>query len=138
MALFRCASGGGGTTITETTIWTNPNPDTSFASSNTNVTVSQNISNFDYIKVESKDNYAQDTATYKKDFYIKVSDWMNPYTSGGTKTFGIYSYTNYAWCRQFNYNAETTITISACYRLNNASNNGNNAIPICIKGVKVS
>lgn len=135
MALFRCSSGDG-STPQETTLWTNPNPDTSFSAQT--ISLSQNISNFDYIKVEYKDNYSQDTATYKKDFYIKVSDWMNPYTSGGSKIFGIYAYTNYAWCRQFTYTTETTLLISLAYRLNNQTNNGNGVIPICIKGVNVS
>lgn len=46
MAFYRCSSGGG--TLKETVLWTNPNPSANFNSQN--VTLSEDISNYDFIK----------------------------------------------------------------------------------------
>lgn len=134
MALFRCASGGGGTTITETTLWTNSSPNATFAAQT--IELSQDIGDFDYIKVEYKDAYSVDNT---KDFYIKVSDWMTPYTGVTNKTFGIYMTTgSAAYCRQFIYASETSISVTTTFRLNSQANSANVVIPVYVKGVNVS
>ena len=48
MSLYRC--GGGGGMLEETVLWTNPSPTSDFAAQT--VTLSDSISNYDYIKFE--------------------------------------------------------------------------------------
>lgn len=115
----------------ETVLWTNPNPSSVFAAQT--ITLSDSLNNYDEIKVVYKEVYS---AVKTKEFTIKISDWLRSDYGNTSFIFGIYSYTNYAWCRQFTYSTTTSISVSTCYRLNNQSNNGNCSVPIKVIGIK--
>ena len=59
MALFRCGANAG---MSETVLWTNPAPTTNMTS--TTITLSQSISNFDFVKLYWRVSTSNNTETY--------------------------------------------------------------------------
>lgn len=100
-------TGGGGAKYTETSLWTNPSPSATFA--NTTVTLSDNLSNYDFVKIKWKsttsvnqigeiilpvDNFASQASApnYYNTFSLgaTTSNYFRPviYASDTTMTFG--------------------------------------------------
>lgn len=134
MAYVPMTAGGGGSII-ETTLWTNNAPTSSFALQA--VTLSDNISNYDYIVIEYRASTAND-ARFK--VYFKSTD-LDDYTSGNNcAMMGLYSSNSYFYYRIVRYDNDTTITFGSCYRNTaggtSSSNNGAD-IPLTIKGIKL-
>ena len=133
MAYIRAgASGGGGSA--ETTLWTNSNPDTAFGANQT-ITLSDNISNYDYIKIYYRSSTTSSNYTSviipTDAFYSKATE--NPVFSIG----GIYLYggTPTPMARYVYYVSDTSINI---VNSANQAATGNIGIPINVYGIKTS
>lgn len=126
--------GGGGGSMTETTLWTNPNPTSGFASQN--ITLSDNISNYDYIAINIRIGNA---AEYWTDIF--PASEMTGYTSGSNTRplLGARHSNNYYYYRMLQYNSDTSLTIGDCVR--NTANGtaavlNSGVLPQTIKGLK--
>jgi len=126
--------GGGGGKYTETVLWTNPSPNSTMA--RTTVTLSDDWSNYDYLKIpvkllaadanEAKAYVIIDTATY--DSAADVT--LNPAITCNVS--------NVTYCRRFARVNDTynQILIFECNRLGNSGTTNGGAIPLQIIGVK--
>lgn len=124
MALFRCGSGAG---LQETVLWTNPNPTTSMSS--TTVTLSESVTGFDFIKIESRVS-TSDSTTYS--VLMPASEWSSDYCFGFVNKIN----TNY-FVRRFQKVSDTSGKFDDNCQIYNATNNNTHAIPVAIYGVKV-
>lgn len=76
MAFIRCESGGGGSVVAVTTLWTNPNPANDFASQN--VTLNDSIQNFDLIEFKFKADKTSGSAESSVCYHVEdVDKWSN-------------------------------------------------------------
>lgn len=135
MALYRC--GGGTKTLTETTLWTNSSPTANFAAQD--VTLSQSMRNFDYLKVTYK---LEKTSSDVLGCAIKpVSEIVNTVTQVSTGDhFGIsigYSGSG-ARLRLLLYKSDTTLNITTNLAVASSStaDRNNQLIPMQIIGIK--
>ena len=126
--------GGGVAKQTETVLWTNPSPSSSFAGQT--VTLSDDIKNYDYVGIRCSAGSNYPNGTY---IYYKVADILSNQAVINTyKTWLISSdqSTAVARYRQFTVASNgTDLTFSGGYRQNNVSNN-NDCIPFAIIGIK--
>lgn len=89
MALYRCASGGGGAPQ-ETTLWTNSAPTS--AQSELSITLSDSMGNYDYIKIEWRASTSKDSrcnVLVSKDI-MQSNDTMQQSTSQIGITYSSY------------------------------------------------
>lgn len=121
---------GGSEQYTETVLWTNPSPTASFAGQN--VTLSDSITNYKYMKITWKTT-TSDTAYSSA--YVLVSDLASMTATNGSRFMSISCMSTNVYKRNVTYNSATSIGISTSYRENaSGSNNGVN-IPLEILGV---
>ena len=124
--------GGGGGKQTETVLWTNSSPTSNFADQN--VTLSDSMSNYDYLKFTYKkatNNAASTSAVFS------VSDVKNFADESLYGQIGGESATDWYMSRMIWYVSDTSVKISTAWGLNRA-NSANNAyiIPLSIIGIK--
>lgn len=128
------SSGGGG--MLETLLWENESPSEAFGGQD--VSLSDNLSNYDYIKIEFKRLKSASSADYTE--LRNIISWGDlEYSSfilgvfQSTSSSDITLYSRKVWVR----NNGTSIKFGACY---NASSNvsNNNIVPIKIYGVNIS
>ena len=132
MALFRCSSGAGGGGMSETVLWTNSNPSSAFASQS--ISLSDDISNYEYIKIEYKRN-ATDANTVS--MMMSVADFLTPQGTSNVKILGIHSvYANGNFCRMLTYSSGTSLSFGVAYQCNAAYNQNSASVPIKVIGVK--
>lgn len=137
MAFYRCGSGG--TTPTETVLWTNPSPTANFGKQS--VTLSDDINNYDYIVVEYIYSRSSTIDTEKSKSIMSITDFKE----GGVGTsvsrtcmaLGIINGSNASYTRQVWYQDDTTIQISACYAMTSTTQANGNAVPLQIIGIKL-
>ncbi len=129
MGLYR--SGGG--KMTETTLWTNSSPTSTMA--DTTATLSDNLSNYDYLKVTYRISTSNATTN---EVIVPVSDFK-AMKYGNTYNFmGVSAYvSSLAYCRPIEYTSETTIKIYQARKLYNSGYGNTIAIPTKISGLKL-
>lgn len=119
--------------LSETTLWTNPNPDVSFA--NQSITLSNDISSYDYIKCEYKVNNS--TATYGSAIIPRN---LLQQTSRSPNSFiwaiGGYRFTSSAYTRVCWINSNTEIYFTACRNYESGSVTNTGIIPTKISGLR--
>ena len=131
LCTLRTKGGGGGATQTETVLWTNPSPTSDFGQ--TTVTLSDSISNYNYIAVKWKVSTSLSTTSTT---IVLVDDFKSMLNQNGDNALFIASVNQNGWARTVFYVSDTSITISTSYRLNAQGNSGSNAIPLAIIGIK--
>lgn len=128
MALFRC--GGGAGAPTETTLWTNSAPSTAFLT--TTVTLSDDITNYDYIKVVGNSSTSDTKKTYAMisvdDFLLTASTVQPIIIQGDVSTT--------RGARSVQYATNTTVLIDDAYAVGGSGKNNGAAIPVQIIGIK--
>lgn len=130
MALYRCMSGGGGS-LKETVLWTNPN--TGAANSTINVTLSDDIDNYDFIKFSWK---PQSSTPDSESMNILVTPSDLKKSTNATNQPSI-CLTTTAQARYVQYLTNTTLFINAAWNIHASGSNNNNAIPLSISGVRL-
>ena len=125
--------GGGGAKQTETVLWTNSSPTTSFNAQT--VTLSDDIDNYDEIKI----NYKQSsTNSLSASVSIPVSDLKNMTIQASGIFFAIASMnsSSIGYFRRVGYASDTQIEFTTAYRVNNSGTDATMAIPTSIVGCK--
>ena len=123
-------------TLTETVLWTNSSPTSSFSAQK--VTLNDNISNYTYIKIISK----MLTSRSEEETFIFPVDFIKTCTSGGSdgspkpKLVVGGAQTSINNARQAYYASDTSIYFMANYRLNQSGSNNTWHVPIQIIGMK--
>lgn len=82
MALFPCNFGSSGGTLSETTLWTNPSPSSSFDTQT--ITLSQSVDNFKYLKIKAKPINSSST---ESDFLFDITTYKATSTTAANNTF---------------------------------------------------
>lgn len=135
MAFYRCGSGGG--TLKETVLWTNPDSTVNFAAQN--VTLSDSISNYDYIKIKYRGTPLVD---YYSSAIIEVSELkklLDGTTRGEFTVFmGVASYyqNTYSLGRGVSYVNDTTLHFRTGQYIGASGTSAGYAIPTQIIGLK--
>lgn len=141
MAFIRCESGGGGSVVAVTTLWTNPSPANDFASQD--VTLNDSVQNFDLIEIRYK---STKTAGNVNGVVYHVEDLLKfgatTVTSDPEKTYygGICARasSSYWCCRAITYVDDTTLNFHGVVRSGGAETVNNIIIPLSIVGIKYS
>jgi hypothetical protein len=120
------------TGFNETTLWTNSSPTSSFADQN--VTLSDDIDNYDYIQFEYANTRTNDV---RSKVIMSVSELKQTGNSTGQNSLGLCATASGKFLvRRLNYVTDTQIHFRTCYYINSAGSNDSGAIPITIKGLK--
>lgn len=125
MAFIPCM-GNGGSEYTETSLWTNPSPTSTFA--NQSVSLSQSMQNFKYLMVKYR--LSTSDATEKNDIFETTkftADNAGRFAYGGTVS------SNYG--RLFIKASDTQVTISDCKQFGGTGTTNTNFIPLEILGI---
>lgn len=134
MAFYRT---GGGGSATETVLWTNPDSTVNFAAQN--VTLSDSISNYDYIKIKYRGTPLVD---YYSSAIIEVSELKKLLDSTTRGEFTVFVgvapyYTNtYSMARGVKYVDDTTLYFRTAQSLGANGTSNVYAIPTEIIGLK--
>lgn len=134
MAYVRSGNSGGGA-MSETTLWTNPNPTSAMAQGAT-IPLSQAYTDFDYIKIVyrlSTSNATEGSVIYPKD------DVTASVSAAAERRMGIQAYltNNYARIIYRPDNVTTnSFTISNARQLQGSGTSTSNLIPIKVIGLK--
>ena len=129
--------GGGNTPVpTETVLWTNNSPTSSFA--NQTVTLSDNISNYDYLCFEYRSTTGSSAKSGK--VYVKTTDFTNAGSGANTCQLGTYARnsSDVGYTRVATYASDTTITFSHSIRAGSSGQDDTSAIPTKISGISVA
>ena len=124
-------TGGGGGRYTETSLWTNPSPTSSFATQD--VTLSQSMDDFKYLAFKVSNGSANFKAI------VSVVEFKNMPLSGAN-AFAIFpgnanSAGNTYFARFVTYKNTTTVNITTGYQVGGTSQNNTYAIPLEILGL---
>lgn len=131
MAFVPMTAGGG--SMSETTLWTNPSPTANFNAQN--VTLSDDITNYDYIVIDIRSG--SDDIHLK--YYYTPAELVNYTSSAMRPLIGELHTNNYYYYRSVTYNSSTSLAIGACIRntaSSAASTNNGGILPQTIKGIK--
>lgn len=137
---------GGGGSMSETVLWTNPNPTSSFASQS--ISLVQSLSNFEYLKFVCKARNTITDGSTDATFMVNVEAFKK--MVGGTSSSvydTIYNFavgaalehsgsTNYALVRRFVYTNDTTIEALGTNAIGTSHANNAYVIPLQIIGIK--
>lgn len=130
MAYYRC---GGGGDLTETTLWTNSSPTSNFSAQE--VTLSDSISNYDYIEIVWRVSTSNST---EGAVMMPVSTFIDSGTSYDKPKLSIcVAATSALYARRVQYTSDTSVYITICYKVGSSGTSGAYAIPLYIKGVKI-
>lgn len=136
--LKKKGGGGGSATWVETILWANPSPSSDFAAQT--VTLSDDINNYDYLKV-SYVNYNGSTGTNDPfSVLISVSDFKTSLSGNSTRhnafTYGgLYAPSNTTWTRFMFYNTDTTARFGDCTQVGGSKSANSNSVPLQILGI---
>ena len=135
MASLPMISGGGA--MSETTLWTNSNTSASFGA--TDVTLSESIQNYTYIKINvAFGNAAAGQLDNTWSNFMPVTDFVKATESGsiGRPCFTVTEVTQANALRRRNvlYKSDTTVGFAQCYEGSTAKNQ--QLIPLSIVGCK--
>ena len=135
MALIRANTSGGGGSGTETPLWTNSNPTSNFDAGTTPLTLSDDLSNYDELKIE----YCKGTSATSTLFYIKfpIADFLSRSADDGRYVIGgrINGVSDMARTI-FKGSANNQLHIGQCYYMYGTTVNNAYYIPLNIYGVK--
>ena len=143
MALIRCSSSsGGGSGLSETVLWTNQSPTSSFAPSSATSLDTGKFSDYDYIKIIVK----SDNTSSAKEFSIiwEEAEFENLKLIGTDTASGIQagmitlvtsSSGVYRW-RSFKYVSDTSVLFGHSKKSDTTSNQDSYVIPYMIVGLK--
>lgn len=129
MAFIPMKSGGGGA-MSETVLWTNSSPTSSFSAQA--VTLSDDMNNYTYLKVCWRMSTSDSTSMY---ILIPVAEFVsytndnNPYPAFTARITSIY-------VRRTYYISDTSMQIISAYQMGGTPINNNYVIPTEIYGVK--
>jgi hypothetical protein len=134
MALYRCGSGGG--TMTETKLWENPNPTTSF--SRQTIALSDDMDNYQYLKFDFRSSSSNDESasilvpidTVKK--CTIPSSGAGQYVNVGLVCLG----NGTRYCRMIGYISNSSIEFSVAYQMNGSGTPSTMSIPLKVSGMK--
>ena len=131
MAFVPMTAGGGGS-MTETTLWTNSSPSASFAAQT--ITLSDNISNYDYIRIKYRYNNTTPTDSYAMTDVTSLQSM----TGTGTMTLalGLQHTNGINYARNCLYVSDTELKFTLAWYGNN-STSALVSIPGEIIGVKL-
>lgn len=132
MALFRC--GGGGMPDGEV-LWTNPAPTSSIGAGY--VTLSQSISNYDYLKITARLN-TSNTKTIS--ILISVDDFKNKSgftTNSLNPSIFCYYASSGTRGRQFAYGSDTSFGMGQAINMGDGMSDNTWLIPTEIRGINV-
>ncbi len=131
MALFPCNVGGGGT-LSETVLWTNPTPTASFAART--ITLSSDINNFKYLKIVHKLSTSNNT---ESSVMYAVDDFKNLIINVGY-IFGTISGrpSGSNMARRIGYDSDTSIRFTDSSGIGVSTTDNNSLIPLAIYGMK--
>ena len=119
----------------ETTLWTNSAPTTAYTGGT--VSLSEDIDNFDFLKITYRFNVSVST---ENEIYIPISLFKLSVQSTSTNhnicTLGLQDSSNNFYVRNVFYASDTSVTFTTCYKENGSGNTGNGAIPLTIVGCK--
>lgn len=124
---------------TETTLWTNSSPTSSFAEQT--ITLSQAFTNFDLIKIEYQASVSKTTKGY---VYVDKTTLQQSLWSDASKPLVSISGRNNSasgstqYVRRIVYVSTTQLTITTAYQINANNSATNSAIPTKITGIKFS
>ena len=133
MALYKC----GGGTMTETQLWSNSAPTSSFGTQT--ITLNGNISDYKYIKLTYR--YTTSDAT-TIDIYMSTDDYKNKclYSStghiAGRLSPSFVTASKVAYARSSSYVADNQILFGSCVTMNGTTSNNSYCIPTKISGLK--
>ena len=126
---MNCLASGGG--ISETDLWTNGNPSSSY-SGGVSETLSKDIDNFDELGFE----YCYSTSQTSLIYEVRVPvESFKISSTNSRQGFGV----NYLGNNLFRvpvYSTNTSLTISGCYYLGSSSSDNSMTIPLRIIGYK--
>ena len=127
--------GGSGEQYTETVLWTNPSPTANFSPQD--VTLSQSIDNFKYIKFTYKAVSTVDTVSSEIISTADLNATTNVHNNYalGLCGFGNVSGSLKPWCRIVYHVNSTTIHFNPARTINEANTNDGRLIPLEIIGV---
>ena len=116
LCTLRGAGGGGGAKQEETVLWTNSNPTDSSGFANQDVTLSDSLTDYDYVKIRFAYAYNDTSSTFESVY--SVSEFMStsaPTTLGFTGCSSVTHRSNgYFYDRRIIYKTATSITFGSC------------------------
>ena len=120
----------------ETVLWTNPSPTSDFTSQS--VAISDDINNYDYVKITFKSNKSTDKSNA---VIIEVSDFKKTSKSLSTNeptiNIGGWEATNgYNYARRVAYDNDRSVFFAFCFSLYKEAQANNMGIPLQIIGIK--
>ena len=126
--------GGGGQKYTETSLWTNQSPSSSFSLDT--VTLSDAISNYKYLGIK----YRMSTSVAEENIAIFNIDDVKQSVQGGSTNhnillIGTETSANAMFGRMVFYVSDTSITLQQCYRLYSQTLDNTLCIPLEILGI---
>ena len=131
---YASASVNVSTSLSETTLWTNSSPTSTFNAQD--VTLNQSLRNFTYLKFITIP-YGNTQITTEQSIIIPVNEFVN--TSSSTNTFtspiGMYHWNTY-YARGAQMVSNTSIHFMACNQVAGTGQNNSNIIPQKIIGMK--
>jgi len=135
MAFIRANSGGGD--LSETTLWTNPNPSASFSAQT--VTLSQSITNFKYIAFTYARNIDSLSDVHRVIYPVSdVQKWATS-SSEVNKTYGMIiarGSSGNSYNRPIFYASDTTINFRNSTLFSNSTIFNGSNVPLAIIGMK--
>ena len=118
--------------FSETTLWTNSSPTSSFAAQD--VTLSQSFTNFDYIKINWRATKSNTTAA---SMIVPPSVLQNSSATANSNNVEFGTHTgSTVRARSIRYSSNTKLSISTAYNVNTSGNSTDYAIPTSIVGLK--
>lgn len=127
--------GGGGGGMTRTTLWTNTASTSAFSSQT--VTLSDSISNYDYIGVEYRATTASSTRSTEVLFVSNALRYASTsYTNTVFPCFCAYSSSAH-YARYITFSTNTKLSISSAGKIGAAASDTTKAIPLHIYGYKL-
>ena len=134
MALIRATMGGGGGGVNETELWSNPSTTSNFGPSWTTVSLSDNMSNYDLIRICFYKSTSEQSTEYKTD--LDVSNLQE--ASGATVRYTIGCQGEYVRdIARTSDNLDNKLRISNGYsRTTNNGTDTSKVIPTKVCGIK--
>ena len=129
--------GGGGGRYTETSLWTNQSPSSDFAGQE--VTLSDSIENYKYIKINYAYATSYNTGKCNTSIVVSVDDFKNmTYSTNDRHNIGalsVQNQSNTAYNRILFYVSNTAVRFGTCYQQGTNTASNANSIPLEILGL---
>lgn len=128
----------GGSSETETLLWTNPAPTATRAAFD--ITLSDNLTNYKYLKIQYSYNNSSGVALYYVIFPIinaDGTDFMFKSGNGNQRmVIGLMNASGVGYIRHAAVQSDTAIHFSTAYKINTSGTQAGNLIPWYIYGIK--